>query len=120
MRFSDPRHRRPHRSLPVVEGLETRELMSTATLRASSAAGLANERPSLVNSPLIQNFANLLYGPNSSTPMTPTPRAAQTAALHRRLDWPVHGGRTSVFRQGEHDPCVCCLRRLEPVSQGEA
>ena len=29
MRFSDPRPRRPRRSLPIVEGLETRELMST-------------------------------------------------------------------------------------------
>ena len=28
MRFSDPRPRRPRRSLPSVEGLETRELMS--------------------------------------------------------------------------------------------
>jgi hypothetical protein len=59
--FSDPRPRRPRRSQPVVEGLESRELMSTAT---------AN----LVNSPVIQQFANLLYGPNSANPTTVTPQ----------------------------------------------
>jgi hypothetical protein len=52
-----------------VEQLETRELMSIA----SASSGLASEA-SLVNSPLIQEFANVLYGPNSATPMTPTPQ----------------------------------------------
>jgi hypothetical protein len=50
-----------------VEGLETRELMSTAT-------------SDLVNSPLIQTFANLLYGPSSASPMTPS-----TQELRRQL-----------------------------------
>ena len=70
MRFSDPRPRRPRRSLPIVEGLETRELMSTTS--PSAGVGRAAD---LVNSPLIQKFANLLYGPNSATPMTPSPPA---------------------------------------------
>jgi hypothetical protein len=69
MRFSDPRPRRPRRSLPSVEGLETRELMSTTT--ASTSVGQA---ANLVDSPLIQKFANLLYGPNSANPMTPSAR----------------------------------------------
>jgi hypothetical protein len=61
--FSDPRPRRPRTSRPVVEGLETRELMSTTASMATA---------NLVNSPLIQQFANLLYGPNSGAPMTPS------------------------------------------------
>ena len=69
MRLSDPRPRRPRRSLPIVEGLETRELMSTTS--PSPGVGHAAD---LVNSPLIQKFANLLYGPNSATPMMPSSR----------------------------------------------
>ena len=75
MRFSDPRPRHPRRRVPLVEGLETRELLSAATIsNVSSGPGLASTA-SLVNSPLIQEFANLLYGPNSPTPMTPSPTA---------------------------------------------
>jgi hypothetical protein len=81
MGFSDPRSRRPRRSQPVVEGLEMRELMSTATqappVQALTATAASQNQlqatNDVVNSPVIQIFANLLYGPNSPTPMTPTP-----------------------------------------------
>ena len=67
MALADPRTRRSRRSRPLVEGLETRELMSAApTLKAGA---------DLVNSAAIQHFANLLYGPDSPSPMTPTSRA---------------------------------------------
>ncbi len=66
MALADRRTRRPRRSQPLVEGLETRELMSAApTLKAGA---------DLVNSAAIQHFANLLYGPDSPSPMTPTNR----------------------------------------------
>jgi hypothetical protein len=61
MAHSDPRHRRPRRSRPSVEGLESRALMSTTT-------------DNLLDPALIQKFANLLYGPSSATPMTPSPQ----------------------------------------------
>ena len=120
MRFSDPRPRRPRGRVPLVEGLETRELMSTATLSGTSpGAGLASSA-NLVNSPLIQEFANLLYGPNSPTPMTPTPQE-----LKRQLFTAAWVGKYTVgpplfFGSGQHDPCLRRLGRLEPVSQGEA
>ena len=63
MALSDPRTRRPRRSQPLVEGLETRELMS--------AAPTPNAGADLVNSAAIQHFARLLYGPDSPSPMTP-------------------------------------------------
>jgi hypothetical protein len=66
MALSDPRTRRPRRSQPLVEGLETRELMS--------AAPAPNAGADLVNSAAIQHFASLLYGPDSPSPMTPTSR----------------------------------------------
>jgi hypothetical protein len=65
----DPRHRRPRRNQPTLEGLERRELLSTAHAQAQ-----VQSAPDLVNSPLIQQFANLLYGPNSPNPMMPTQR----------------------------------------------
>jgi hypothetical protein len=80
MRPSDPRPRRPRHSHLLVEGLEVRELMSTATQSAAVQA-LAAQTDSqnqlhatsdVVNSQVIQKFANLLYGPNSPSPMTPT------------------------------------------------
>ena len=78
----DPRSRRPRRTQPIVEGLELRELMATATPSAevpaiAVAADSQNHSQAtndVVNSEVIQKFANLLYGPNSPTPMTPTPR----------------------------------------------
>jgi hypothetical protein len=111
MRPSDPRPRRPRRSHPIVEGLESRELLSTTTqsaaslhpgLRHGSVAaqatahpaasrhpspstgnvahpdspnGLQGKRPPgpFLNPKVIQQFANLLYGPNSATPKTPSP-----------------------------------------------
>jgi hypothetical protein len=82
MLFSDPRSRRPRRSRPIVEGLEMRELMSTATQSAAVQALAVNANSQnhlqatsdVVNSQVIQKFANLLYGPDSPTPMTPTSR----------------------------------------------
>jgi hypothetical protein len=56
-----------------VEALETRELMSTASQSAALTAQI-EPQADLINSALIQEFANLLYGPNSPTPMTPTPQ----------------------------------------------
>ncbi len=56
------------RCRPAVEGLETRDLLShvipTAAHRGAS---------SLPNPAVIQQTVQLLYGPDSQTPMTPTP-----------------------------------------------
>jgi hypothetical protein len=71
MRFSDPRPRHPRRRVPLVDGLETRELMSASSIAGAAAHTSAAQ---LIDSPLIQKFANLLYGPNSPTPMTPGPQ----------------------------------------------
>jgi hypothetical protein len=78
----DPCCRRPRRTQPIVEGLELRELMATAMQSAAFpaiavAADSQNEGQAtndVVNSQVIQKFVNLLYGPNSPNPMTPTPR----------------------------------------------
>jgi hypothetical protein len=73
------------RSRPEVEGLEVRDLLSTLPLPLTS--GHVAPRPSLPtaaaltgqaskafpNPAVIANSINLLYGPNSATPQTPTP-----------------------------------------------
>ncbi len=64
MSLADPRNRRPRRCQPIAEGLETRELMSAAPRLQTGT--------DLVNSAVIQKFANLLYGPGSPSPMEPT------------------------------------------------
>jgi hypothetical protein len=82
MLHSDPRPRRLRREFSPVERLEVRELMSTTThfaevqtLGASADSVERSQATSdVVNSQVIQQFANLLYGPNSPTPMTPTSR----------------------------------------------
>jgi hypothetical protein len=79
---SDPRPRRPRRRRLLLEGLEGRELMSTATQSAEVSTLTSQADPQthlqatddVVNSQVIQKFANLLYGPSSPTPMTPSPR----------------------------------------------
>jgi hypothetical protein len=68
MRLRAPRHARP-RHRPVVEGLETRALLSTPTALSSQAPSRSFPNPQV-----IQQSINLLYGPTSPTPMTPTPR----------------------------------------------
>ena len=123
---SDPRPRRPRRRYPLVEGLEVRKLMSTASQSAEvqNVAATANSTQQhqattdVVNSPVIQKFANLLYGPNSPTPMTPSARA-QAPDIHCRVDWPVHRGAASVLRSSQHDPCLRRLRRFQSIPQGE-
>lgn len=91
MRFSDPRPRRPRRRLPTVEGLETRELMSMATNSISPSGSAHVDTAQLINSPLIQKFANLLYGPNSPTPMTPS-----SQSLRRQLFTAAWVGRYTI------------------------
>ncbi len=70
MRFSDPRPRRPRRSLPIVEGLETRELMSTdfAERRSRVAQRTWSTPRSYRHSPICS------MGPTQPRPMTPSPR----------------------------------------------
>ena len=80
------RPRRSSRPLrPQVEGLEARELLSTASARAAALASRPTTGAAMVQtvSPVtrapfpdpavIANSINLLFGPNSQTPRTPTP-----------------------------------------------
>jgi hypothetical protein len=61
--------RAAHRRHPVVEGLETRELLSPNGLIGKRAPG------PFLNPRVIQQSVQLLYtGPEAVTPMTPTPR----------------------------------------------
>lgn len=62
------------RCRPGVEGLETRDLLSHVIPKSAhrATAGLPNPA-------VIQQAVQLLYGPNSQTPMTPTP-----AEVHRQ------------------------------------
>ncbi|MGC8642554.1 MAG: hypothetical protein ACP5XB_22080 [Isosphaeraceae bacterium] len=86
----DHRPGKPSRPLrPLVEGLEARELLSTASARAaalasrpaSSAAVIRALSPSahapFPDPTVIANSIELLYGPNSQTPRTPTPAEIQ-------------------------------------------
>jgi hypothetical protein len=57
------------RCRPSVEGLETRDLLSQIIPKAAHRVA-----SSLPNPAVIQQTIGLLYGPNSQTPMTPTPR----------------------------------------------
>jgi hypothetical protein len=77
--------RSPRRHRPECEGLEARDLLSTlpvstASPSPSSASSAAMVRkltsagvPAFPNPEVIANSINLLYGPNSQTPRTPTP-----------------------------------------------
>jgi hypothetical protein len=60
------------RCRPLVEGLESRDLLSHIVPQTArlSASGLPNPA-------VIQQAVQLLYGPNSQTPMTPTPAAVR-------------------------------------------
>jgi hypothetical protein len=58
---------RMRRCRPLVEGLETRDLLSHVIPKA--AHGSASRLP---DPAVIQQVVALLYGPNSQTPMTPT------------------------------------------------
>jgi hypothetical protein len=82
MRFRQDRSPRRHR--PECEGLEARDLLSTvpvstASLSPGSAASAAmvqttaSGRPAFPDPAVIANSINLLYGPNSLNPRTPTP-----------------------------------------------
>jgi hypothetical protein len=56
------------RCRPSVEGLETRDLLSHVIPKAAKGVAAARPEPAV-----IQQAVQLLYGPNSQTPMTPTP-----------------------------------------------
>ena len=75
------------RCRPSVEGLETRDLLSHVIPQAAHriAAGLPNPA-------VIQQAVQLLYGPNSQTPMTPTPSRGAPAAIRCALDRSIHVG----------------------------
>ncbi len=62
------------RARPVVESLETRALMSGAAV--GSHHGFYGSQPQgpFLNPAVIAASADLLYGPGSASPMTPTPR----------------------------------------------
>jgi hypothetical protein len=96
MRPHDPHDRFPRRRRPIVEGLEARDLPSHIALSTVQAparpagsgsqsqvagdkihdgtAASRGRQASLPNPAVIQQAVNLLYGPNSPTPMTPTPQ----------------------------------------------
>jgi len=63
MRRQFPGEARSRRCHPGVEGLETRDLLSHVIPKAAR----------LPNPAVIQQTVQLLYGPNSQTPITPTP-----------------------------------------------
>ncbi len=63
------------RCRPRVEGLETRELLSHVVPAAAHRA-----TSSLPNPAVIEQAVQLLYGPNSQTPMTPSP-----TEVHRQV-----------------------------------
>jgi hypothetical protein len=60
------------RCRPCVEGLESRDLLSHVVPQAAHQS--ASRLP---NPAVIQQAVQLLYGPNSQTPMTPTPAAVR-------------------------------------------
>jgi hypothetical protein len=66
MRPYSPHGVESRRSRPTVEGLESRDLPSQLALGTGAAHG------TLPDPAVIQQAVNLLYGPNSLTPMTPT------------------------------------------------
>jgi hypothetical protein len=63
------------RCRPLVEGLESRDLLSHVVPHAARPVPAGLPDPAV-----IQQAVQLLYGPNSQTPMTPTP-----AAVRRQL-----------------------------------
>jgi hypothetical protein len=69
------------RSCPSVEGLEARELPSHVVPSAGHTHAAA-----LPNPAVIQQVVQLLYGPNSQTPMTPTPRAVRRQVFVARWE----------------------------------
>ena len=64
-----PNRASTRRARPEVEGLEVRDLPSVAQPLATSNRAEATRFP---NPAVIANSINLLYGPNSATPQTPT------------------------------------------------
>ncbi|SRR5579883_1428342 len=103
MRSNDPRVRRPRFRRPVPERLEPRALMALAApahpaespqpsrsagqqAHIESPNGLLGKRPPgpFLNPKVIQQSANLLYGPTSATPMTPTPREVKRQTITGR------------------------------------
>jgi len=73
------RRGRNRRWRPSFEGLEGRDLPST--LLPKHARADSRFRP---NPAVIQQSINLLYGPNSATPMTPTPREVKRETFTAR------------------------------------
>jgi hypothetical protein len=63
------------RCRPSVEGLETRDLLSHIIPKAAKGAAKTRPEPAV-----IQQAVQLLYGPSSQTPMTPTP-----SEVHRQI-----------------------------------
>src|SRR5262249_1947990 len=102
MRPRDPHDSGRRRRRPVVERLEARDLPSSLASTGGSAPAVPvgtvspifvvgnpasagrSRRTSLPDPAVIQNPINLLYGPNSATPMTPTPQEIrrQTFVAH--------------------------------------
>ncbi len=64
---------------PSLEGLEARDLLSTMV---APAAGVNSGF--VPNPTVIQQSVNLLYGPSSATPMTPTPREVKRETFTAR------------------------------------
>ena len=83
MRFRQARSPRRHR--PQCEGLEARDLLSVLPASMASSSPRPAARATMTrsgasagdqvfpNPAVIANSINLLYGPNSAAPMTPTP-----------------------------------------------
>jgi hypothetical protein len=70
---------RRRRCRPALEGLEARDLPSTTPATASPAHSARFPDPAV-----IANSINLLYGPNSLTPQTPTPREVKRQTFTAR------------------------------------
>jgi hypothetical protein len=93
MHANDPRARPPRRRQPVLERLEAREVLSLVP-QTHVAGSKPSSRPAeivahtdspngllgsgqpgqFLNPRVIERAVNLLYGPDSATPMTPTPQ----------------------------------------------
>jgi hypothetical protein len=66
--------------------LELQSRASGQNAQPDSPNGLLGKRPAgpFLNPQVIQNFVNLLYGPNSATPMTPTPEEVKRQTITAR------------------------------------
>ena len=73
---------------------------------------------SLPNPAVIEQAVQLLYGPNSQNPMTPTPAEVHRQTFVARWIGQYTVGSTPFLGPGQHDTRLRCLGRIQSVFEG--